>query len=197
VFQGLSVFTIDRSAPRILEHVYAGTARWDGAAWHLEKGWVRTFPATSAVGVYRPLDAPESFPFDPPENFARREMTLAVGGDLPDQMSLEELRAQIANLQNSGYDTTRLAVAFHAKIAQPFTPLVMLLLGLPFAFRVGRSGSLYAVGVSLLLVVVYWATLAVFNALGLETILPAMLAAWAPNVLYGLAGAYLLLWIKT
>ena len=39
-------------------------------------------------------------------------------------------------------------------------PLVMVLLGLPFAFKVGRRGSLYGVGVALLLVLVYWATFA-------------------------------------
>ena len=56
---------------------------------------------------------------------------------------------------------------------------MMVLLGLPFAFKVGRRGSLYGIGVALLLVLVYWATLAVVNALGLETILPAPVAAWA------------------
>ena len=45
--------------------------------------------------------------------------------------------------------------------------------------------------------ILYWATLAVFNALGLETLLPPLLAAWAPNVLYGIVGLTLLLHIKT
>jgi lipopolysaccharide export LptBFGC system permease protein LptF len=46
-------------------------------------------------------------------------------------------------------------------------------------------------------VIVYWATFAVFNALGFETVLPPFLAAWAPNILYGLLGSYLLLYVKT
>ena len=61
----------------------------------------------------------------------------------------------------------------------------------------GRRGSLYAVGVALVLVIVYWATFAIFNALGLETILPPVIAAWAPNVLYGVLGGYLLLYTRT
>ena len=73
----------------------------------------------------------------------------------------------------------------------------MLLLGLPFAFQVGRRGSLYGIGVAILLIVVYWATMATFQALGLETILPPVLAAWAPNILYGLLGSYLLLYVRT
>ena len=88
-------------------------------------------------------------------------------------------------------------MAFWGKLAQTLTPLVMVLLGLPFAFKVGRGGSLYAVGVAFVLVIVYWGTFAVFNALGLETILPPLLATWTPNVLYGLLGTYLLLYIST
>jgi lipopolysaccharide export LptBFGC system permease protein LptF len=44
---------------------------------------------------------------------------------------------------------------------------------------------------------VYWATAAIFNALGLETILPPFLAAWSPNVIFGALGAYFFLFIPT
>lgn len=196
-FQGLTVFTVDRKGTRILEHRYAASAQWDGSAWQLERGWTRSFPAGGGVGPFTTFEGPEHATLDPPENFSRREATLAVGGDLPEQLSLDELGTQLASLENSGYDTTRLRVGWWGKISTPFSPLVMLLLGLPFAFRIGRSGSLYAIGVSLLLVILYWATMAVFNALGLETILPPIVAAWAPNVLYAILGVYLLLFVKT
>ena len=196
-FQGLSVFTIDRKAPKILNHRYTGTARWDGGAWILGKGWYRTFDDDGQMESYETLDAGLSLSLDPPENFAQREVVLRAGGNLPDQMSLGQIRTQMEALDNSGYDTTRLRVAFYAKFAQPATPLVMVILGLPFAFRIGRRGSLYGIGVALLLVIVYWSTFAVFRALGLETLLPPLLAAWAPNVLYALLGLYLLLHIRT
>jgi LPS export ABC transporter permease LptG len=196
-FQGLSVFTLDRSAPRVTEHRFASVAKWSGTTWLLERGWYRTFPADKSVGAFRTFEDGERCALDPPENFARREITLMSGGDLPDQMNILELRKQIETLQDSGYDITRLEVAFYAKLAHPVTPLVMVLLGLPFAFQVGRRGSLYGIGVALVLVIVYWATFAVFNALGFETVLPPFLAAWAPNILYGLLGSYLLLYVKT
>jgi lipopolysaccharide export LptBFGC system permease protein LptF len=164
-----------------------------GSAEGLALGMPSGVPAQRVHGHRRP----QRFAIDPPQAFSRRETSLAEGTDLPDQMSLADLGEQLVSLEGSGYDTTRLRVAYFAKLAHPLTPFVMLLLGLPFGFKVGRSGSLYAVGVSLALVIVYWATLAVFNALGLETILPPLLAAWAPNVVYGLVGLYLLLYIKT
>jgi lipopolysaccharide export LptBFGC system permease protein LptF len=149
------------------------------------------------VGEYENYTSGQTLDFDPPANFARRELSLTSSGNLPDQMSLARLKEQIRSLEDSGYDTTRLQVSYFAKLAHPLTPLVMALLGLPFAFRIGRRGSLYGIGVALLLVIVYWATFAVFNALGLETLLPPAIAAWAPNILYSLLGLYLLLYVRT
>jgi LPS export ABC transporter permease LptG/LPS export ABC transporter permease LptF len=199
VFQGLHVYTVDLMHPKISDHRFAATARWDGVAgtWLLEKGWYRSFPEESVPGEFRRFEGPEPVRLDPPENFSRREVSFAIGSDLGEQLSHTALARQIATLRDSGFDTTRLLVAYHAKFARPLTPLVMLLLGIPFAFRIGRRGSLYAVGVALGLVIVYWATFAVFHALGLETILPPVLAAWAPNVLYTLVGSYLALYIPT
>jgi len=69
----------------------------------------------------------------------------------------------------------------------------MVILGLPFAFRAGRRGSLYGIGLSIFLVVVYYAAFAVMSALGQIGFLPPFLAAWAPNLLFTGAGAYLML----
>ncbi len=197
-FQGLSAYQVDLETPRILEHRFAELARWNGRLWVAERGWSRTFPDDlTAGGGYERFDRAEFRGLDPPENFARTE-TLSVGGsDLPEQMPLADLHRQILWLEGSGYDTTRLRMAFHAKLARLVTPLVMVLLGIPFALYVGRRGSLYGIGVALALVIVYWAAFAAFNALGLEAFLPPLLAAWAPNVVFGFLGSYLLLYVRT
>lgn len=196
-FQGLSVFTVDLSVPALRAQRFASIAEWNGTGWVLKKSWYRTIDESGGAGEYRVQDESEILALDPPDNFTRRETTLAAGSDLPDQLSLSDLGEQISALQNSGYDTTRLRVAYFEKIAHPVTPLVMVLLGLPFAFRVGRHGSLYGVGVALILVIVYWAAFAISNALGLQTVLPPVFAAAAPNAVFGALGAYLLLYVKT
>ena len=196
-FQGLSVFRVDLQDARIVEQWFAATATWNGSAWELEGGWTRRFPTPGSSGEYRRFERLESSVFDPPENFNRPERLRLAGNDLAEQVSLEELREQIVELGRSGYDTTRLRVQFWQKTASSFTPLVMVLIGLPFAFKVGRRGSMYGVGVGLLLAIVFWATAAIFNALGLETILPPFLAAWSPNVIFGAIGAYFFLFIPT
>jgi len=191
-YRGLSVFTYDREAARIVDHRYIDRARYVDGKWRVEGGWYRY---GTNLTTY---DTPEMLELDIPPNLVEERRWLGKSGDsLADQMSLSQLNDQIEVLKNSGYDITKLQVAYHRKFAQALAPLVMVLLGLPFAFSVGRRGSLYGIGVSLLLVLVYWATFAVFNALGLETLLPPPVAAWAPNVLYGLLGIYLLLYVRT
>lgn len=197
-FRDLSILTLDRETFRFRDHRHADRATWDGDAWVLRDVWRRNLPvAPGEPSSFEWVAEDTAVGLDPPTHFADSAELLDRRSRVADQMNVEELSDRIRALEQSGYDTTRLEVAYHAKFAQPMSPLVMLLLGLPFAFRVGRRGSLYGIGVSILLVIVYWATLATFQALGLETILPPVLAAWAPNILYGLLGSYLLLYVRT
>jgi LPS export ABC transporter permease LptG len=196
-FQGLSVFRVDLAAARVLEQWFCVSARWNGHTWEAEKGWYRTFPEPGSAGDYRRFEREEVSSFDHPDNFTRRERTLVAGNDLPQQVSIADLDEQIGALAKSGYDTTRLRVEYWQKTAAVATPLVTVLLGLPFAFKVGRRGSMYGVGVGLVLAIVFWATAAIFNALGLETILPPVLAAWSPNAFFSAVGVYLLLYVPT
>ena len=196
-FQGLTVFTIDRHGPRILDHRYAKKARWRGTTAELEDGWYRRFETEDAEAIYEVFEGVETLTLDPPAQLAAKQMSMSKRGGLEEQMTLKELNREIGVLKKRGYDTTHLEVAFHGKISRSISPLVMVLLGLPFAFRVGRRGSLYGIGVALLLVLTYWAVFALFNALGLETLLEPWAAAWAPNILFGLLGTYLMLYIST
>jgi lipopolysaccharide export LptBFGC system permease protein LptF len=208
-FQDLSVLRLDRSVPRVLDHRFARQARWNDGSWELEEGWHRTFEIPSGASaeitaadvdsvleVHAPAER-VALDVGPDALVGHQRRLAAAGDDLPEQMSRSELSEQIELLANSGYDITELRVAYHGKYSRAAAPLVMVLLGLPFAFQVGRRGSLYGIGIAVLLVLVYWATFAVFNALGLETLLPPYVAAWAPNVLYALLGVYLMLYIKT
>ena len=194
-FQGLSVFTLDRDAPAVLDHRFALRAESSEEVWKVHDGWYRSFGPER----YERHEGESTVALGDPSNIVGKMSGLARGrrGYLPEQMSLKELGQQIDALQNSGYDITNLRVAYHGKFAHAMAPLVMVLLGLPFAFRVGRRGSLYGIGVALILVLVYWATFAVFNALGLEALLRPLVATWAPNLLFGLLGFYLMLYIRT
>ncbi|HOI44212.1 MAG TPA: LptF/LptG family permease [Candidatus Aminicenantes bacterium] len=44
---------------------------------------------------------------------------------------------------------------------------------------------------------VYWGTIGVFKSLGYVGFLSPFLAAWAPNLIFGLVGIYLLFRLRT
>ncbi len=73
----------------------------------------------------------------------------------------------------------------------------MTLIGIPFSFVVARRGALYGIGVSIVIGIVYWACLGIFEALGKNALLAPVLAAWAPNLLFTAAGLYLMFTLDT
>jgi len=75
--------------------------------------------------------------------------------------------------------------------------MVLLLLGLPFAFMTGRKGSLYGIAIALALSVAYYTLVAVFNSVGAAQWLDPAMAAWAPAVLLSCGGGYFLLNLRT
>jgi lipopolysaccharide export LptBFGC system permease protein LptF len=108
-------------------------------------------------------------------------------------MSFAELRRYIRDLGQSGFDTKRLSVQLNRKLADPLITLVMAVLAIPFALSMGKSGSLTGIAAAIGLAVAYWVVAGLFEALGVVNILPTLLAAWSPDLLFGLAGTYLLL----
>jgi len=112
-------------------------------------------------------------------------------------MGFGELSAHIASLEARGFDVAALKVQLHRKLAFPMVGAIMTLLGIPFSFVVARRGALYGIGISIVIGIVYWAFLGIFEALGNNALLPAALAAWAPNLLFGATGLYLLLTVDT
>jgi lipopolysaccharide export LptBFGC system permease protein LptF len=88
-------------------------------------------------------------------------------------------------------------VQLHKKFAFPVMTFVMAVLAVPFALRGGRRGALTGIAMAVGIAVVYWIGMGFFEAMGNANQLPAMLAAWFPDLLFGLAGGYLLLKVPT
>jgi len=57
----------------------------------------------------------------------------------------------------------------------------------------GRRGSLTGIAVAIGVALAYFVADSLFGALGNVNYLPAVLAAWTPDILFGLTGGYLLL----
>ena len=110
----------------------------------------------------------------------------------PREMSFAELRALITRLNEERIDPTPLWLEYHKKIAQSFSPIVFILIGLPLALLARRGERLIGFGLSLIVFVVYYLLLLGANALALKNLLTPQVAMWLPNALVGCIGLLLL-----
>ncbi len=188
VFANLTVFEFQPGTFTLTRRIFAASAHWDDHAsqWIFENGWQRTFSGETISG-YTPFTL-SSFPeiHEQPTYFKKE--------DRPSQeMSYKELSRYITDLSQSGFDTMRLRVQLNRKLAYPLVTLVMAILGVPFALSMGKRGGLAGIATAIGLAIAYWIVAGTFEAMGNVNTLPALLAAWSPDVLFGLTGAYLLM----
>ncbi|HWP44695.1 MAG TPA: LptF/LptG family permease [Blastocatellia bacterium] len=190
-FARLNVLDLEREPFGIKRRLYARRAVWDEATreWVLENGWERRFEQDRLVAS---------------EPFRERRVVLAEGPDYfkkdsrgSSSMTLVELKRKIADLSQSGFDVLDLKIALQSKIAFPVTCLVMVVVGLPFAFSVGKRGALYGVSIGIAIGLAYWGLMGLFEQMGRYEMLPPLLAAWGPNMLFGAGGLYLFLTSRT
>lgn len=190
-FARLSVLDLSRDPFSITRRLYAQRAWWDDAAreWVLEKGWERRFESDTLV-AYEPFDQRRVTLSEQPDYFKKE--TVGSGS-----MTLAELRRAITDLSRSGFDVLDLRIALQSKIAFPLSCLVMVIVGLPFSFSVGKRGALYGVAAGMAIGLAYWGLTGLFEQMGRYEVLPPLLAAWGPNMLFGAGGLYLFLTART
>ncbi len=79
----------------------------------------------------------------------------------------------------------------HGRLAAPWTCLVVVLIALPFGAAPGRRNVFFGVAGSVFICFVYFVLLQFGLALGTGGHLPPWLAAWGPNLVFGITGAWL------
>jgi len=91
----------------------------------------------------------------------------------------------------------RLTVELHKKLSFPLISLIMCMIAIPFSFSMGKRGSLYGIGLSVMIGITYWVMFEFFEQIGGAGKLVPFLAAWAPNLIFGAGGMYFLFTIRT
>ena len=187
-FANITVFEFDPTTFSLSRRVFAAGAHWDPQIhrWIFEHGWERTFDGDK-VTSFQTFEV-ETFPeiVELPQYFKKETRP-------SQEMSFNELQKYIRDLRQSGLDTMRLRVQLNRKLAYPLITLVMAILAIPFALSMGKRGSLAGIAVAIGMAIAYMFVDGMFEAMGNVNMLPAFLAAWSPDVLFGLAGSYLLL----
>lgn len=112
----------------------------------------------------------------------------------PEDMTLTELLNRADRFAAQGHDARPLRIEAQTRLARSVTPLIMVLLGIPFALQRGRQAS-FALGFigSLVIFMVYFLLEATFTAFAHAAILSPWIATWAANLLLGLVGIWFFL----
>lgn len=192
LFGGLSVFELDPQNFSLRRRVYAARASWEAQqhAWILESGWIRDFQQgkISRYAEFQVMELPE---LDEPPAYFTRELRQSS------EMDSWELSDYISRLRRSGFDVARFTVQLHKKLTFPLIAPIVIMLAIPFSILVGSRGAVGGLALGVGLAVVYWATAALFEALGGVGQLPPILAAWSPDFIFFFCGLYFFLRMPT
>jgi lipopolysaccharide export system permease protein len=109
----------------------------------------------------------------------------------PEEMTIGELKNQIALLEKQGIKYNPLSVEVHKRIAFSFAPLVFVIIAFPLGIITHRREKSIGFGLSLLILVMYYIMLVASETMALKEILSPPLISWMPNIITFLIGVYL------
>ena len=156
---------------------------WKGGEWWIENGQVFEVTKSSKVqSLFR---------------FERQKLQLDLSPQQieqasrrPSEMSSLELLEQISMMEQQGQSLAPLKVMFHLRLALPWAAVVLAVLGAALGVRSTRSGPGLGFGLSVLIVFAYYVVMSFCRALGEAGNIPAVLAAWFPNICFLLIGGW-------
>lgn len=122
------------------------------------------------------------------------DVSALYGGQLTAfEMNSKELKQQVAAEKMSGEDSRQDEMVLAEKFAMPAASFIAVIMALPLAARFGRHGRAVGALVTIAAMVIYYLLMAATNAMGKNGIMSTWLAAWTPNILFGVIGLALLI----
>lgn len=180
--------------------VQADSALWDGDAWWFKNANIKLLDPADRTrnpnqGAPSPTIRIPEF-YETPEHiwsefsvsqlsaFAATKRAAVSLGTLNDYFGLHP--------DLSGPKRALLLTQFHARIAIPWTCLVVMLIAIPFSVPSGRSNAFVGATAGLALCFAFFILQRFGLAMGTGGHLPPWLAAWLPNLLFSLLGITLI-----
>lgn len=183
--EDLKVYLVSPNS-KLLQMMRAKRAKFVENDWVLEDGFVIAYPdtgfPTSAIFKTKVGVIPEK-----PSDFK----TLKIEEKT---MRLRDLRRFIDRNKSYGLDTTGQQVSYHERLALVFTPLIFVLIGIPFATKPLRTHSIArSVGFCFLVVFMYLLIFRMTISVGKGGHIPPLIAGWATNAIFLVFSLFLVL----
>ncbi len=166
--------------------ITAKRGKWVVDTWQLEKGTIYNYDENGKITYEMEFENLDIMVKEDLQKFFTNQRT-------PQEMSSKELRQQIDILQQAGADTKNFEVDLHMKYSIPLTGLIFVFLGVPLGLRVKRGSKATGVVLSIILILFYYIFLSITRSLGRGDLLDPVLAAWLPNIVFGVLGVFIML----
>jgi lipopolysaccharide export system permease protein len=166
------------------------------ARWQREGGWILLGGTLHVVSGERP-NLTINFDSLRDRHFRETPTQLMASPKAPQDMRYAELGRYIRALERSGSDVNTIKVDRALKIAIPVTCIIIAIFGAPLATSTQRGGTAWGIGLSLGVTVTFLLFIQLTRAIGGEAVMNPVLAAWLPNMLFGLGGLALLSKVRT
>lgn len=175
-----------RRYPDIID---ARTGSFVGSRWVFRDGILRRY-GEFGDEQYAIHFASMSFPSD--HQYQEGNYTDSLS---PREMSFRQLKRKIDDIRGHNVKVDNLLIELWSKTSLPFACLIFVLIGAPLAVTPSRSGKSIGMGLSIVIIFVYYIIMAMGRALGEGGKLPALVGAWLPNLVIGVIGI-VLIWLK-
>ena len=170
---------------RLNQLVNAKTAEWINDKWVFRNGITYLL---SDNGEYKHLI-----------KFNEQQITIkyspsdfSFGEKKPDEMNYNSLKKYIALKKRMGANTVDMEIQLNMKLAIPFACFVFTLLGAPLGLNPTRKSSSIGLGISVIIIFVYYVLMFLAMAAGEMELISPVMAAWIPNLATGGIGAWIL-----
>ena len=168
--------------------IYAKKASWSDGVWHLKQGVMRTL--SEGMWIETSFGQKDIIVSEDPEIMVKGSQSLL-------RMSLIELSKLIKYKKNTGQVVRKELVTFHSILSFPFACFVMAVLGTPLFVMFGRSGTAVGFLLTMFISFIYWGiAVAIFQALGNNGKLPAIVSCWMANFVFIVVGAVFVYKVK-
>lgn len=170
---------------RLVRVENAEKALWQNNQWVMQSGIIYDISGDGKLERTMKFEQ-QVMPLDKPPASIMREQKK------PEEMSMRELKQHIQLLKAEYVKSSIYEVELHQRIAIPAASFIFALIGTPLGLQPHRASSSIGLGLSIIIIFIYYTIMTITTALGQGGALHPFLATWTPNIIGILAGAYLI-----
>ncbi len=159
-------------------------AKWSGKDWTMFNGML--YDVTDTASEHTMHFNKQILPVSASPNRIMREQKK------PEELTMKELKAQIAIMRTQYVDTNKLETELYQRITVPMASLIFAIVAVPLGMQPTRNSSSMGFAMSVIIIFCYYTVMTLANAIGRSGALPPAFAVWIPNIIGLMAGVVLI-----